>query len=126
MRPAWGDLRSGRIAATRAGPAGAAQSAPVAGRVVRQRAIRAIEASAAGGRVRWRVDLRRPAEVTVSVAVQRAGCCSTRRIFRGVEGSAALPAGLRRADRITLSVTAQDRQNPFLLQTASRRLEPAR
>ena len=126
LRPDWGDLRTGAVPATRTDAAGAVTPAAAGASVVRQGAIRTVVASAAGPRARWRVVLRRPAAVTVAVAVQRAGCCTTRRIFDGPSGSIPVPAGLRAGDRITLTVTAQDPDNPFLVQTASRRLRPSR
>ena len=112
MRPSWGDLDG--------------KTSGVGGHVVRQRAIRGMSAAVEGGRVRWHVDLARPADVTVSVTVKRGGCCGPTRVVRGADGGEALPALPPSGARIAVGVTAQDRENPFLQQTVTRVLRVPR
>ena len=125
LRPRWGDLEAGPIGAMRSSAGGAAQASSLSARPVLLHAIKALDVSSTGGAtptVRWSVALRRPAAVTVTVHVTGRTRPDLRHVFRGFAGRWTLPDNGPGADRVEVSAAAQDRGNPFLVQTQTKRL----
>ena len=125
LRPRWGDLKAGPIPAMRSSAGATAQASSLSAHPVLLHAIKAVDVSSTGGAtptVRWSVALRRPASITVTVRVSGRTRPALRHVFRGVAGKWTLPDHGPGAYRVEVGAAAQDRSNPFLVQTRTKRL----